>query len=526
MAAKKRKPTAKAVLAAADKIESHGDRAKFLEAALDRVDKPEKLVDALFKALDAFTPRDDIGAKLTALVEGRDVAVLEAVGKTFDNYYMEEYAGPVLQMAVAAGSTNTDTLELLGRLLVLQGDASGVPLLERVIDVGDARIALATYLHDKDPERALATIEECTDWKANELRAMIHEAGGRKREAKIALDRAIEEFGDELSARKDLADWHYDENRYARSLVHARVMFELRKKRKRRSVDYDLDELDESIARAFRLGGAFEELVPWLRERCAKRIPSDLAWHIYYGLTSREPPLEPALAIRAAEACMKKEEVPSDKRAWRVRIASVQGVEALEALARDGLDDDSAAWVALADAYHAVDAYDAASAALDRAIQLDPNSPGALSTMFDLARSAGDVEMMSRASEALAAAKPQWHQGPEHLARTYARRGEAELARTHARRAAQLAPYCQNAWIAVAEACVVGGDLDGARQATKRSLQIDAATEGDDISILHAALFGDAAALDRALAARYKHLPALPFPKFVAALRQSLATRT
>jgi tetratricopeptide (TPR) repeat protein len=214
---------------------------------------------------------------------------------------------------------------------------------------------------------------------------------------------------------------------------------------------------------------------------------------------------------------MAKETVPSDIRLWRVRIAANTSLSALEALAHEGLDDDAEAWVELADAYNAADCPDAASAAVDRALQLDPNSAGALSTMFDLALTAGDGETLHRVSEALAVVKPQWHQGPEHLGRSFARRGEAAAALVHAKRAVSLAPFCHNAWTGLAEASVVAGDLERAREATKRSLEID--DGDDDTQILNAALFaGD---LEQALAERYGHLPALPFPKFVSLLRRA-----
>jgi tetratricopeptide (TPR) repeat protein len=209
-------------------------------------------------------------------------------------------------------------------------------------------------------------------------------------------------------------------------------------------------------------------------------------------------------------------------RLWRVRIAGLRAkqlgdVAALEALAREGLDDDPAAWVALADEYNGVELYDAAHAAVDRALQLDPDSAGAIDTMFELALAGGDLVTLHNTSEALAAAKPLWHQGPEHLGRSFARRCEPGPALLHAKRGVELAPYCHNAWLGLGEAHLVAGDLDAARAALARSLAIDASTE--DVAILKAALDRQPDVLERALAERYQHLPALPFAAFVAKLR-------
>jgi tetratricopeptide (TPR) repeat protein len=523
----KAKPRASAVIAAAKKIAEPAERATFLVAALDRVDKPAKLVEPLFLTFDEFMQPDEVGVKVLALAEGRDAEFLDGAGSMLEAHRqrLEEYAIPVWRMALAAGSKNEHTLATLGRLLVLRGDATGVPFLERAIEsspVWEApRLSLAVWLHDKDPGRALDVIAECTGSYAHELRAMIHAAVGRTQEAERAQRRALETYADDTVGHMLLSDWHYEENRYDRALVHARHLFE-----RRRHEDCALDGVDESIARAFRLGGAFKDIVPWLVERCANaELPANFAWHVFHGLTAFHPPLESALAIRAAEAAMAIEVVPSEILLWRVRIAGVRAslgdISALEALARDGLDDNAPAWIELADRYLAVDLDDAASAALDRGLQLDPNSADALITMFDLALSAGDADTLHRAAEALVVAKPHWYNGTAHVARSYARRGDGEPAVTHAKRAAQLAPYSELTWIALAEACLVAGDLDGARDATQRSLEIVAAEKGDDISIVHAALFGDAVALDRALADRYGRLPALPFPKFVEALREA-----
>jgi hypothetical protein len=144
-------------------------------------------------------------------------------------------------------------------------------------------------------------------------------------------------------------------------------------------------------------------------------------------------------------------------------------------------------------------------------------------TLFTLALEGGDAGAMHRASEALAAAKPLWHPGDEFLARSFARRGDGTAALDHSDRALRIAPYCHNAWIARGEALVVAGQLAQAREAAARSQALVTASPGDDLTVLAAALAGDAGALERALAARYP-VPTLPFPVFVEKLRDAASS--
>jgi tetratricopeptide (TPR) repeat protein len=535
----KPKKSVDVVLAAAKKLEGEAAAKKLIDA-IRRVDKPQKLVEPIFDALlDAKVPIGTIAERFVELCKGlRDEpAFLDEVAYELDNRYHEDHALEVLRMAVAAGSKSKRTLEHLGRQLCIRGDAAGVPLLERAM-ARDAqwsppRITLAMFLADKEPDRALQLVDGCDDSKAHEVRAIIHEAAGRSREANLALREALEEYDDDIAGRSALADWHYNENRYPRAHVHTKVLFELRRKASGHRLEYlDLDDIDETIVRGFRLGGGFEEIVPWLVERCDQlEVKADLAWHVFYGLTAFHPTREPQLAIRCAQIVQKRDRKVGDlaeARAWTVRIAlertHLGETNALSELAKTGLDDDPAAWVELADAYYALDQFDAAHAALDRALQLDADSANAMATLFNLALAAGDEAGLHKAAEAIAAAQPLWHQGPEHLARSHARRGEADAAVAHAKRAAQLGPYCQNAWAALCEASIVAGDFERANEALARSIAIDAATPGDDISILVAVLAKEPAALERALAERFKHLPAPPFPIFLARLRAA-ATR-
>ena len=519
--------------AIAKKLVDPAARALFLEAELDRVDKPAKLVEPLAEALAAAHDDDTFAAKLAAIARAHSTrpAVLDVLGAQLVAHGHLDDALEVLRLAAAAGSKTVRTHEVLGRILLMRGDVLGVRALERVLELDpdrvQPRIYIATWFVERTPARALAILEGVDLSYASELRAMAHEALRRPDEAAAASREAIAGFDNDLEARWKLASWHCSERRYVRGLVHGRVLFELRTKTPQRElVAFDLDELDKTIVQAYRHGGVLQEIVPWVRERFATgEIAPDVGAQLFVGLPAIRPCPEPEIAMRGGEAMAKQARDNGDEheaRIWRVRIAGLRAdlgdIAALEALAHDGLDDDPRAWVELADAYRSVDAHDAASAAVDRALQLDEHCAAAFITLFGLALEAGDLDALDRASRAIADAKPLWHQGPEHLARTLARRGDP-AAVAHAERGAAIAPWCHNAWLAVGEAQLVAGNLAAAREACARVQQIDPAELGDDTTILQAALDGKPAELENALAARYKHLPTLPFPTFVDTLR-------
>jgi tetratricopeptide (TPR) repeat protein len=146
----------------------------------------------------------------------------------------------------------------------------------------------------------------------------------------------------------------------------------------------------------------------------------------------------------------------SGARVWRVRAAGVAAkhgdVKPLEALVESGLADDPAAWIEVGNCYFASDDYDAAGAAADRALVLDPSSGAALVSLCRLAMILGDADMLHRVSMALLASKPAWHEGPEFLARSFARRLDIDAALMHSARSLEMASYCHNAWTARAEA--------------------------------------------------------------------------
>ena len=525
-------------IAIAREIEDPAARAGFLESELGRVDKPAKLLEPLFAALAATLEDEEQCARLVAIarVHRKRHAVLDEIATRVRQLQNLDALLEVLGLASAAGSRNKRTHELLGRLLLLRGDAAGVRALERALELAptfdQARIYIATWFVERDPARALDVLEPVDLSYASELRAMAYAALGQSDEAAGALADAIAEFDGDLAARLKLASWHCSERRYARGLVHGRALFELRTTTPERELAaHDLDEIDRTIVQAYRAGGALHEIVPWLQERFATGdIAPGVGAQLFLGLPPLRPDPDLALAIRGGEAVQQQALASGDAseaRIWRVRIAGLRAEQgdmaALEALAHDGLDDDPAAWVELADAYRSVHAYDAASAAVDRALQLDDHCAAALVTLFGLALEAGDLEALHRASVAIGIAKPLWHQGPEHLARTLARRGDP-AAVPHAQRAAGVAPYCHNAWLALADAQLVAGDLAAARSALARVQQIDPAEPGDDTTVMQAALDGTLDDLERALAARYKHLPALPFPVFVEKLRAAAAS--
>ncbi|MDQ3338689.1 MAG: hypothetical protein M4D80_26285 [Myxococcota bacterium] len=520
-------------LAAAKEIADPEARALFLETELDHVDKPAKLVEPLAVALAAAHAGDAFAAKLAAIARAHPTrpALLDLLGAKLVAHQHLDDALEVLRLAAAAGSKNVRTHEVLGRILLIRGEALGVRALERVLELDpdrvQPRVYIASWFVERTPARALAILDGVDLSYAYELRAMAHEALGRPDDAAAALGEALAEFENDLAARWKLASWHCSERRYVRGLVHGRVLFELRTETPQNELlTFDLDEIDKTIVQAYRHGGVLQEIVPWVCERFATgEIAPGVGAQLFTGLPTIRPCPAPEIAIRAGEAMARAARERGDEheaRIWRVRIAGLRAdlgdIAALEALAHDGLDDDPLAWVQLADSYRSVHAYDAASAAVDRALELDEHCAAAFITLFGLALEAGDLDALDRASRAIAEAKPLWHQGPEHLGRTLARRCDP-AAVAHAERGAAIAPWCHNAWLAVGEAQLVAGDLDAARAALVRVQEIDPAEPGDDTSILQAALEGKPDELERALAERYKHLASLPFPAFVEKLR-------
>lgn len=524
-AAKKIRATT--AIAAAKKIRDKRARAVYLEQQFPNVDKPVALVEPLGDALFDTVGNHGIGQTLLAIAKRtRAPLLLDAIGQELERRWCEGQAIEVLRLAIAAGSKDEATIEVLGRMLALRGDPDCVAFLERAIandpDDDAPRIALALWFLDREPERALQAVSVVECGEAEDIRAMLHTAAGRVEAAEDAVAEALAHYDSKLDGHLELCEWHANERRYDRALFHARALVRLRPKRLAAALR---DRVDEAIVHAFHRAAVFGEIESWVIERCARTVPRVIAWDVFHGLTSTTPIRHPELAIRAAELCAT--DVSGDAQLWRVRIASVRATDddtsPLAALAEDGLANDAEAWVELANAYHAHGAVDAANAAVDRALQLDPSSVGALVAMFDLATHAGDLVLMERAARAVADADPHGHEGSERLGRMLLRRGEGVAALELAQQAVQIAPYCHNAWLGLGEAQLVIGDLARAREAAKRSAAISAPDSGDDTAVLLAALAGDPSALEAELVVAYRHLPALPFPPFIAALRAACA---
>jgi tetratricopeptide (TPR) repeat protein len=421
---------------------------------------------------------------------------------------------------------NAKAYEALGRhLLIRRGDPRGIALVERALAMDPSwvkpRATLAAHFLTVDPARSAAILGTVNSPYAHELRAMLHDAAGREAEALLALDEALARFVSLMDARVKLCEWHFEERRFTRSRFHAAALLDLH--RTNLEGQY-LVRIDRAIVWAYRMGGGFHELVPWLRERCRDGIPDHLASHIFLGLASQAATPDFALALRAAERALSTAEHEDDIQCWRVMIAQLYATERgdlshLEALARDGLADNAAGWGQLARAYGTVRNFDAATACADRALQIDPDSEETLTIHAAIAISIGDGGLLHRLARALTDARPTDHDGYEVLARSHARRDEPSEALENGRRAIEIDPLCNNAWLALSEALVIAGDLAAAAEAAERSHAIEAAGRGDDLTILRAALARDPGALETALGLRYRHLPALPFPTFVEKLR-------
>jgi tetratricopeptide (TPR) repeat protein len=332
---------------------------------------------------------------------------------------------------------------------------------------------------------------------------------------------ALARYDDELVARRELAEWHTQGNRHARALVHARSLFRLR-------VAYnpteDVEDIDEAIIEAYDDAGCFSELLPWLRSH--ETFPLRVAFRVFVGLTSLEPNPDPELAMRAARETAAGFAERKDTRQvllWRIREAGVAAkagdLARLDALVTADVDGDPAGWSEVAQVYLNLDDVGAAAAAADRALVIDSACAEALIVSWQIALQVGDLETLHRVAMALVANHPRLHQGPEMLARSFARRFDAEAALMHSERALAMARYCHNAWTARAEALAVAGDVVGAREHIERSLvmrQHD--DDGSDALILAAALRKEYDQLDAEIAKRKAKAPG--FAEYYAYLRK------
>jgi len=468
------------------------ERADLIERGFAEIASPQALVKPWFEArLEVPGNREATGARsLEITVDSADPDFLDAMGNELARRSFDGEAIEVFTRALAAGSKTMMTKMLLGYLLARRGDPACVPLLEEALASSPGwdlpMTTLAAWYVERDPARTLELLVDPRDYEHHDLRAMAYEAMGRTADAERATSAAIASLPRAIDAHRKLAEWHARNYRHARALTHGRALFALRT-----AADEDIDE---AILRAYRDGGAFHELVPWLREY--ETFSLGVGWYVYFGLRGQTTNPDPALTMRAArevsQAYAKQGDV-REARKWTIREAYVSALAGdtthLDELVNSGLDDDPDAWVEVAHTYIAMNEYDAANAAADRALVLD-------------------------------AQQPLMHQGPEFLARSFARRLDATAALMHSERALAMAAYCHNAWIARAEAFAIAGDLERARAHAERSLAIHPPdADGDDAVIVLAAVTKNRVQLDAEAAKRHKHAPGA-FSEYFGYLRQ------
>ena len=524
----RRRRTTASLLRAAEETTDPIERATLLETQLDQVTEPGNLMRAWFEA--SLTPagrREITAEKAIAMARARatNANFLDAVGVELARRGFNNEAIEVFRMAIAAGSTTPTTEMLLGYLLLGQENPEGVELLERSLerapDWGLPRETLAKWYVKREPARVLTLLHTPQGGEEHELRAMAFELLGQHDEMRREEELALAAFTDEGEARWRLAELHTEERNFARAYVHAHRLFE---RIERGEADATNDELVGVVVRAYREAGQLPGLLGWLRAQ--ETLSPTVAWHVHFGLGALHPNPDPEVAIRAAHRMaevMTERGDSSDARVWQVRAAGVAAkhgnAELLEELVAGGLADDANAWLEVGNCYMASDDYDAAGAAADRALLLDPHSGGALVMMCRLAMTMGDDDMLHRVAMAILVNKPAWHEGPEFLARSFARRLDITAALMHSARTIEMAAYCHNAWTARAEALVIAGDLASAQTCVHKSLAIHAGEPGDEVLMLAAALAGDRETLEAELMHRYRHLPALPFTAYFDQLR-------
>ena len=278
-----------------------------LSQALDAMPESRApLVGPLFAALCATGSTEEAAARLRELV-GRfptDGAALEQAAKLVDEKQQRGHAIALLRKWLESDSGNDTAKVRLGRMLVehLPTRPEGIAPLEAASHDyprwGFARRPLALAYLTTEPARGLAVLAAMADeedaW-THETRALLLQAAGDEPAAEKALRRALACFdGPAVSALADFADWHMDNNRYARAVELARRLYQLPHEPK------DQPRIDWTYLASHRLAGRAHEIVTWVRERCpGNEPPADLAGRSITPIrppTTRSPPAPRACA--------------------------------------------------------------------------------------------------------------------------------------------------------------------------------------------------------------------------------------
>lgn len=495
---------------------AHAAAADVLRAGFDRVEGGrEALLAPLFDVLSDLGTGEAAAAQVRALAESArgDDDVVRGALDALERNHQRGHAIALARLLADAAPNDPGAVWRLARLLddtgVARAETEGLlrRLVELVPDVAIVRVRLAWHVLAESPAEALALVEPMLDQQSPDVfdaAAAALAALGRTADAARALDRALQAAPSRAIGLARLASRHSQANRYARALELVRLLDLDAVARDPNLDDDDREFVEDAWLTAHRLAGRAAEALAWTRRRCAGGVPSHLAFEVYYAYRSQDR----ALAAQAADVRAREMDSPGDKLEWEIIAASLRAKlgdpSRLDALAA-AMPEHAGAWAELADAYTLCNRFAEADAAAARAYALEPTN-GSAFTAYIAALSRQNRLADARAcAEAYSEARPWEHQGPERLGILLAKLGEVEPALAQSARAVDAAPYCHVSQQSRALALLAAGDLRGAldfaRQAAGNEPSAADADGDDDDDLLIAALTGDAANLERGLAA-------------------------
>jgi tetratricopeptide (TPR) repeat protein len=340
---------------------------------------------------------------------------------------------------------------------------------------------------------------------------MLLHALGRAKDAFAAERRALAAHdGGPGEAVLAFCRWHRRAARYDRALYWAARLFELDHE------EDDLARVEEEWVTNHRLSGRMQEILPWIRERCADGVPEHLAWDIYSAVDSFDHELAEEAARVQAEAC----DDEADALEWRIHEAGQRAQLGDRSLIDDVVKqagDDAEVWAQLSWMYGGLERYGDADDAAMRAFELDGESNSAITAMLEAHVRHGDIDAAVRCAERLLALHPYAHQGPERLGELHAKLLRVDDALRFSERAVDAAPFCHVSQDSRALALFVAGRYEEARRHAERSLGLcppDEPDEGNDALMIVRAIRGDLDGVRRCLAGLAEAEPESVFAEY------------
>ncbi len=516
---------------------AHAEAAETLRSGFDRVDGGrENLLEPLYDVLSDLGTGEAAAAQIRALAESAsgDGDVVRGALDALERNHQRGHAIALARLLADAAPRDPGAVWRLARLLddtgVAREETEGLlrRLVELVPDVAIVRVRLAWHVLATAPADALALVEPMLDQQSPDVfdaAAAALAALGRTGEATRALDRALQAAPNRPIGLARIASRHSQANRYARALDLVRMLDLDAVARDAALDDDDREFVEDAWLTAHRLAGRAADALAWTRQRCQAGVPAHLAFEVYYAFRSQDR----ALAALAADVRARGMDSAGDKLEWEIIAASLRAKlgdgARLEALAAS-MPNHGGAWAELADAYTLCNRFAEANAAAARAFELEPTNGSAFTAYIAALSRQNRLDEARACAEGYAAARPWEHQGPERLGILFGKLGEVDAALVQSARAVDAAPYChvsqQSRALALLAAGDLAGALDFARQAAGNEPSAADADGDDDDDLLIAALTGDAANLERGLAALEVSHPGA-FPAYRARLREVCA---